>query len=100
MISTERQIIRLALSNQAWDSPRGMSPFQAVFRLLYICKDLLSEVLDPLPIDGPLPGLHGRRDFVPAQTTCVLPRIQRNFEPLQRQVETWRRRRSPMTRRS
>jgi putative transposase len=27
-----------------------MSPFQAVFRLIYICKDLLSEVLTFIPL--------------------------------------------------
>jgi hypothetical protein len=27
-----------------------MSPFQAVFRLIYICKDLLSEVLTFIPM--------------------------------------------------
>jgi hypothetical protein len=50
VISTERQTIRLAFPNPAWDSPKSMSPFPAFFRLLYICKDLLSEVLTFFPL--------------------------------------------------
>jgi len=36
--------------NLACDSPEGMFSFQAIFRLLYLCRNLLTEVLIFLPL--------------------------------------------------
>jgi hypothetical protein len=42
--------ICLAFADLTWDSPRACLGFLAVSRLLYICKDLLSEALRFLPL--------------------------------------------------